>query len=360
MAILWTRTRRAGALVSLAVAASTTVGAAASQAGVAAAAERSPASGVSWHPLTLVNGGGSLSASGRAEYAIKAGVVYLGGGIFGGSTSLDFARLPAAARPGHTLWLDASTVNGTVGYLAIYPSGVMYAEDGTGSASAFTSLAGVSFPGRTIRSHGLGLLHGWKSSQPQWNSGNPAYNVSNGIVYLSGSLHGGTSAKFAMLPKGARPSHEVFVSVYTYQGTQGQLGIDPDGTMFAAGPSARSFTSLAGVSFPVAAVRTHRLTLLNGWARANAATGTPSYTVRNGVVYLEGALSQYPAGPISCARLPVGLRPVHTVYVQTRDGYSTTGAVRIQPSGIMSCYNTVQSDAAVETVVWGVSYPVNS
>src|SRR6266852_5580017 len=64
--------------------------------------------------------------------------------------------------------------------------------------------------------HKLNLLNGWKSSQSTWNTGNPSYAISGGVVYLSGSLHGGAgSSNFAILPKAARPAHWLYMTVDT-------------------------------------------------------------------------------------------------------------------------------------------------
>src|SRR5215469_7543794 len=90
--------------------------------------------------------------------------------------------------------------------------------------------------------HPLTLLNGWQSSQSQWDTGDPAYAIKNGIVYLSGSLTqpGATSAsEFAVLPSAARPATSVGITVmaYAYAGAQGFVGINPDGTMDAWGNS---------------------------------------------------------------------------------------------------------------------------
>jgi hypothetical protein len=103
--------------------------------------------------------------------------------------------------------------------------------------------------------HNLALLHGWKSSQGQYGTGNPSYSISNGVVYLSGSLHhpSGSNEQFATLPKGARPTHDLYITVYTLDDSSGTLYIGANGVIDAYSPvaaDATGFTSLAGVSFP--------------------------------------------------------------------------------------------------------------
>jgi hypothetical protein len=122
---------------------------------------------------------------------------------------------------------------------------------GGGAAYAATSASRAP----AITWHKLTLLHGWKSSQSQYDSGNPEYSVSNGVVYLAGSLHqaSGTSQEFAVLPKGARPTHDLWITVYTMSGTSGTLYIGANGDMAATSltpADAQDYTSLAAVSYP--------------------------------------------------------------------------------------------------------------
>jgi len=56
----------------------------------------------------------------------------------------------------------------------------------------------------------------------------------------------------------------MYLSVYTYDGAIGLLEIDTNGTMLAYEGGAQQYTSLAGVSFPVALATTKQLTLING------------------------------------------------------------------------------------------------
>ncbi len=193
--------------------------------------------------------------SGDPSYSVSGGVVRLSGSLATSGTSEEFAVLPRAARPSHVLYLTAYTFAGTFGTVQIEPDGAAYAY--SGSASEFTSLAGISYQVASARPHRLTLLHGWHSEQNAWNSGNPSYAVSNGVVYLSGSL--GTSTTnthdlVAVLPRGSRPSHYMYIKVYTASSTVGTVNIRPDGDVFAynlSSDTAKEFTSLAGLSFPL-------------------------------------------------------------------------------------------------------------
>lgn len=129
---------------------------------------------------------------------------------------------------------------------------------GGGAAYAATSSAAPSQPAAvSVSWHKLGLLHGWKSSQGNYGTGDPRYSVSSsGIVYLSGSMHqsSGTNTVFAVLPRAARPAHNLYMPIYTFGASAGSLVILKNGSMAVfsnnAGNVAQEYSSLAGISFP--------------------------------------------------------------------------------------------------------------
>jgi hypothetical protein len=113
--------------------------------------------------------------------------------------------------------------------------------------------AGVSW-------NSLVLQNAWVSSNSSFASGNPKVALQGNIVYLSGSMHQTTpgSAVFAFLPSTFRPTHNMWITVYTFGGTSGTLYIGKDGTMEAfssstcgSDNSAQCYTSLASVSYPI-------------------------------------------------------------------------------------------------------------
>jgi len=141
----------------------------------------------------------------------------------------------------------------------------------------------------------LYLLNGWQSAQSNWNTGDPEYCIDNGIVYLSGSLKNPTNAgnEFAVLPPQALPTSRLDLLAYTYNGTIGQLIIGPDGAMYADGSDADQYTSLAGVSFPVAGTALTPLALYSGWhsGQAQFGAGNPGYVITDGIVHWTGSLT---------------------------------------------------------------------
>ncbi len=106
----------------------------------------------------------------------------------------------------------------------------------------------------------LVLQNAWTSSNAAYGTGNPKVALQGNVVYLSGSMHQSTpgSAIFAFLPSTYRPTHNLYITVYTNGGTSGTLYIGNDGTMEAfssascgSGNAAQCFTSLATVSYPI-------------------------------------------------------------------------------------------------------------
>jgi hypothetical protein len=106
----------------------------------------------------------------------------------------------------------------------------------------------------------LTLINGWQSENAVYQTGNPKAALQGNIVYLMGSLAQGFSGSdtFTVLPPEFRPTHNLYITVYTNGGTQGSLYIGHDGTMEAFSntscgslTTSECFTSLATVSYPI-------------------------------------------------------------------------------------------------------------
>jgi hypothetical protein len=324
--------------------------------------------GVTWHKLALINGWKSSQSTwitGNPSYAIKGGVVYLSGSLHGGTPSSNFAILPKAARPAHWLYLAIATQNGTLGTLRIQSDGEMsvYSAPAT-NATTFSSLAGVSYPTAMMTEHSFTLMNGWASAQAPFGTGDPAYAVKNGIVYVSGSLKNGTATDFGMLPVGARPSNIIYRGTYTLQGAYGEAYFEPGGFAGAILTSAsKVYTSLAGISFPASSVTQHKLTLLNGWKSAQKpfSAGAFSYAVKNGIVYLSGGVKQPTGTNGLVAVLPKAARPTHNLWLTVYTSSDTPGKLYIRRNGqvIVGC-NLDPNAPRVLTSLAAISYPRNS
>jgi hypothetical protein len=319
-----------------------------------------------WHKLHLINGWVSSQGTygtGDPSFAIRGGVVYLSGSLHGG-TSPTFAYLPTAARPARWLYVTVYTFLGTSGTLRIMHDGALAAYSApAANAVDYTSLAAVSYPVGQIARHKLALRNGWQSSQGVFDTGDPSYASSGGVVYLYGSLHGGTASLFAVLPRADRPARVIYRSIYTFADTSGYLAIYPNGDVFANGADAQTYTSLAAISFPSTALTRHKLTLRNGWVSAQHVfnTGDPGYAVVGGVVYLYGSVRQ-PSGSSELATvLPKTARPAHNLFVTTYTAGGATGSVEVSKSGQVYVFSSATPAAAQAlALLGGISFPRGS
>lgn len=323
-----------------------------------------------WHAFKLLNGWRSASkkglVTGTPAWALNDGVVYLRGAITQSSPgkSDEFSTLPKYARSPHNLYLQVFTSADVPGNLFIGSSGTLEAYEG--NADTFTSLGAVSYPTAAIKSHKFTLKNGWQSSQSIYKTGNPAYAISNGVVYLSGSMHANSNPPASplafILPKAARPAHELFLTVYTVDGASpGVVEILPQGEVDFAGAGASSYTSLAAISFPVASTKWHNFKLVDDWKSAAKKSGTaaPSYAVVNGVVYLNGAMYQSPASNGLWTVLPAAARTADVTDVEVSTTSTSVGAVtfaaKLGLAGSMPF-----SNAQMFTSLAGIAYPPSS
>ncbi len=263
--------------------------------------------------------------------------------------------LPKAARPRHNLWLPVYTSGGTEGSLEITPAGKMYLFGG-GDTTGYSSLAGISFP-RTLTSQPLSLLNGWQSGQASYGTGDPAVTVSHGVAYLSGSLEqpSAGSSTVAVLPPPARPSHYLYLPIYTDNGGEGSVQIAPSGAVDVWGTGTTQFSSLAGLSFPVA-LTSGKLALQNGWVAASG-TGSPRVALSNGVVYLSGS-AWLPSGTAQgLATRPAADRPSHNLYLPVYTNGGTEGSLEITTSGAVSVSGP---SAPAFTSLAGIHFPSGS
>jgi len=335
-------------------------------AGGAAAAAAPSHSGLTWHNFKLINGWNSASTvnlrTGTPGWALRNGIVYLRGAVENASPSASemLAKLPRYARPAHNLYIQAYTSDAVAGTVLVTPDGDVDAYNG--DDAAFTSLAGISYPLPSVPSHPLKLRNDWHSGQSTYNTGDPAYSVVDGVVYLSGSLIQGTKPVNDpfRLPKAARPSHQFYRSVYTFDGATGSVAINPAGEFAIFGASSGNYTSLAGISYPVASTKWHKFTLVNGW-RSGATkyhSAAPSYAVVNGVVFLDGTMFQTSGHAPIWTVLPAAARPADTVEIEVETYRSSAGGLELAKSANVS--NVTFSNSQQVTSFGAVAYPVSS
>jgi hypothetical protein len=330
-------------------------------AGLAAGAPAAHAGpGCSWAPITLVNGWHSEQGTyGTGDPSVcleDDGMVYLSGSVAAPSgSSFEFGTLPVWDWPTRNLYFDVYTLNSTYGVLRIDTDGTMWAYGGLGKSTGYTSLAGVSYPDPAVTQTDLPVQNGWQSADGPYNTGDPAFSISSGIVQLSGSVWrpAGTPPAGALLwnavalPPQAFPSDNCFNPVtYTFNGGLGHLGISnnqswPAGLLYPPGsifPASVQYTSMAGISYPAGPVAWQSLPLLNGQDYGNGCNG-PSYYTSGNVVYLDGNITVPTGFTGEIAVLPPAVRPAHWLYMIASNGNSGSATadkyvtVRIDPGG---------------------------
>jgi hypothetical protein len=332
-----------------------------------------------WHSLNLINGWLSVSTptvpTGTPAWAIHNGVVYFRGAIENPNTSsaTQFAQLPANARPASNLFLQVYTQGlevlthsatsqsaGTPGTVRVSSKGHLFAQGV--AANNLTSLDAISYPLASVKPVKLKLKNGWRTDQGTFGTGDPSYAIHGGIVYVSGSLTGGKLASpAAVLPKAARPAHVIWMSVYAFAGATGAVEILPNGQIQVYATAAEEYTSLAGISFPVASTKWHNFKLINGWAPTQSifGTGAPAYAVINGVVYLTGSTHQVTGFDTELAIIPAAARPDNQLQIGTYTAGFNSGVVFLFEN-TASTSSTPPGNAQAFTSFGGIAYPLSS
>lgn len=209
----------------------------------------------------------------------------------------------------------------------------------------------------------LSLVNGWRSAQIAWQTGVPGVVLDdNGIVHLSGAiLHGASNTLAFTLPVGDRPASYVYLTTYTFQGTQGSLRIQPDGGVYPFGSNVTTFTDLASLSFPAASnsLSFNALTPSNSWVSADPtySSGNPAAAKDDeGIVHLSGSLLGGTTITVGFV-LPIHYRPAKSIYlnVYTHDG--TVGYILIEPNGNTTI---VGANAMDFTSLAGVTFRANN
>jgi len=317
--------------------------------------------------LTLVNGWANYgNGTARAAVASINGIVHLKGGIKTSGTNPVLFTLPAGDRPAHKVYVPVDLCGGDNGRLDITPGGVVTVETEEGAnwrnAQCYTSLDGVSFARSASSFTPLTLKNGWV----KYGSGtaSPAARKISGIVHLEGAMKTkGINQVAFTLPAGDRPTLRVFVPVDLCGATNGDLFIQPDGSVSVEAEggiwgNAQCFTSLDGVSFAPSASSFTRLTLQNNWTSTGLASATPAVRVISGVVQLEGDMYSNGINPVPFT-LPPGFRPAHNVAVKVALCGRDSGELIIGPGGqaTVQAGGGIWANAQCQTALDGVWFP---
>lgn len=158
------------------------------------------------------------------------------------------------------------------------------------------------------------LLDGWNYGGG--GSAQPGYAIDSlGVVHLRGGLATGSSDAAAfVLPQALRPSHPMWLPMYTYNGTEGSLVIASNGTVTPIGSEVSTYSSLDGISFAAGSSTKIRFTDAQlkspPFQDGGQGSARPGYAKDSlGVVYLRGGLRG--GGNHLAFTLPRALRPSH-------------------------------------------------
>ncbi len=194
--------------------------------------------------------------TGDPSYVIKSGIAYLAGSATTPTNQTTLAANVPAIAPDNCIHTNAYAFNGHIATVFIAPTGsqIWVNNDNQGAEYdlEFTSLAGVAYPVAGANWQPLTLQNGWTAAtNPDCAVGAPSYDLSNGVVYLSGSVSSPTgSGSPITLPQAAWPTHWLYFTVNTGQG-HASLSISPNGQVTVFGGPQPDETSLSGISYQV-------------------------------------------------------------------------------------------------------------
>jgi len=139
------------------------------------------------------------------------------------------------------------------------------------------------------------------------------------------------------------------------------------GIIATGGAALASSGKPAAAAHPVAAssgFTWHPLRLLNGWkAESGRYYGTPSYAIKDGVLYLSGILrAPQPTMAPEFAQLPAGARPTHFLWLSYYNfgggGVNLIGNMEIEPDGAMFAYSN--GGPILNPSLQAISFPLSS
>lgn len=338
------RTNAALTLTSLALAGAVALSGCAAELGEEEAIETQTGAIVAvFSPLPLTPGWiNSPYNTAPAAVALADGFVYLRGAIAltNNGNSSPFI-MPPGRRPSSTVSIPINLCNSVKGQILFTPEGGVLVSDKNGAmpaAACFTSLEGVSYPVTNAGHQALPLAPGWFNRGG--NTRNATGTLLNGIVHLAGVIKTTGTANLAFtLPIGLRPAGNVYLPINLCNGNKGRIYVGPTGaaSVYAerAWGDAQCFTSLEGVTFPVANSPANGWTCLApqpGWTAMPFSTRNTCVKNVDGLIRLSGALATTGTNALALT-LPVAMRPAQDKYVAVDLCGGTFGRILIQPSG---------------------------
>jgi hypothetical protein len=190
----------------------------------------------------------------KGAVRLTGGIVHFEGEIKTAGTKQFAFTLPAGFRPAKNVNVLINVCTGGIGQLHITPKGVVTVQSAVGfwAVKCGTSLDGATFALSSKSFTSLVLKNGWMNAPS--GTASAAVGIASAVVRFRGAIRtSGTRAEPFILPKGFRPSTDVFVPVDLCNGDKGRLVIRPDGIVFVDAENgfarAQCLTSLDGAWF---------------------------------------------------------------------------------------------------------------
>jgi hypothetical protein len=217
--------------------------------------------------MNTVNWNGSVAGTFTPSwYTDRSGIVHLEGAADQASTTGSGANtigtLPPAEAPAQAVYTVVTTGQNAYADLVIQPSGaidLIGARPPAVEENYLVSLESISYRPAgagspiAVNTANFSGSAGFGSRPPAW------YTDKYGIVHLQGavtqtSTSGSGANTIGTLPPAARPSHDVYTIVHTFNGTYADLVIQPSGAIDLINPRPPmvgdySFVSLESISY---------------------------------------------------------------------------------------------------------------
>jgi hypothetical protein len=314
-------------------------------------------------PLTLESGWTNApSGTSPAAGAEINGIVHLQGAFETSGANRVPTTLPPGLTPSVNVDVKVDLCNAMTGQLDITTSGavVMNAEGmNFPPVNCAVSLDGVTFPGVAFTK--LTLKNGWHAASGSSAPGVALLSSPDGkVVALQGAITTAATNDVAFtLPKGFRPSWNVYVPIDMCNATNGRLVIAANGSVTVqseSGGFTGCLTSLDGATFVLKTKNGFAAPILleNGWTSTAVSLGTfqPSQSLINNVLYLQGGVSGGTTDVIGT----VAFHPSSDLFIPVDECGASNGRVEIDTTGTVTVEGTLsnaQCFTSFEGVSWG-------
>eukprot|EP00931_Biecheleriopsis_adriatica_P096057 TRINITY_DN6969_c0_g1_i4.p1 TRINITY_DN6969_c0_g1~~TRINITY_DN6969_c0_g1_i4.p1 ORF type:complete len:1741 (-),score=336.34 TRINITY_DN6969_c0_g1_i4:106-5328(-) len=153
----------------------------------------------------------------------------------------------------------------------------------------------------------LPLVNGWQAYGGDYRT--PTYVLLGGICLVEGVIKSGAWGHLATLPSECRPNRHLVFSIGNHD-KPARVDVLPNGEIhWIAGGSDYGWISLSGIVFCQSSQGRTTLPLENDWHGYGMGFGAPSFTLANGLCFVEGMIKSRSGSLGHVATLPPECRP---------------------------------------------------